>query len=252
MRYAEAIVNRHGFGQEVLFPESCPLGVLAPPALMIGEQLVAPAAYDAWYDSPRGHWIGETEFALLRRMLMPQVGASLLDVGCGTGWFTRKFAGLPGLEVTGLDPEPAALAYARSRSPELNWVEGDAQHLPFQDDAFDYVVSVTALCFAADISGAVGEIARVARQGWAIGLLNRYSLLYLQKGRCGGKDAYRGAHWHSSQQALALARSVPGVATRRASAIFLPGAGRLSRWLENRLPPTLPLGAFLLVAGGAS
>lgn len=211
-----------------------------------------PAAYDAWYDSPRGRWIGETEFALLRKLLKPQVGASLLDVGCGTGWFTRRFAGMPGLEVTGLDPDPAALAYARSRSPELKWVEGDAQHLPFQDEAFDYVVSVTALCFVADISEAIGEIARVARKGWAIGLLNRHSLLYLQKGMGGGKGAYRGAQWHSPQQAVTLSRSVSETKVRRATAIFFPNGGRLGRWLEESLPSALPLGAFLLVAGGAS
>lgn len=43
------------------------------------------AAYDAWYDSQRGRWIGETEFSLLCKLLMPQAGASLLDVGCGSG-----------------------------------------------------------------------------------------------------------------------------------------------------------------------
>jgi len=39
--YAEAVANRHGWGQEVLYPASCPPGAPAPAALMIGEQLVA-------------------------------------------------------------------------------------------------------------------------------------------------------------------------------------------------------------------
>jgi SAM-dependent methyltransferase len=212
---------------------------------------VNPVSYDAWYDTPRGHWIGETEFALLHRMLSPQAGASLLDVGCGTGWFSRKFAGLPGLKVTGLDPDPEWLAYARNRSPELKWVEGDAQLLPFEGDAFDYVVSITALCFVADVSKAVDEIVRVARKRWAIGLLNRRSLLYLQKGVHGGTGAYRGAHWHTPAQARTLARTASGGALREGSAIFLPGGGRISRWLELQLPSTLPLGAFLVVAGDA-
>jgi 2-polyprenyl-3-methyl-5-hydroxy-6-metoxy-1,4-benzoquinol methylase len=74
-----------------------------------------PADYDAWYDTPRGRWIGETEFALAARGLAPQPGDSLLDIGCGTGWFTRQFAHT-GLAVTGLDANPEWLAYARARS----------------------------------------------------------------------------------------------------------------------------------------
>lgn len=44
-----------------------------------------PADYDAWYDTPRGRWIGETEYALAARMLTAQPDDSLLDVGCGKG-----------------------------------------------------------------------------------------------------------------------------------------------------------------------
>jgi len=210
---------------------------------------VNPADYDAWYDTPRGRWIGETEFALLHRILMPQAGETLLDVGCGTGWFTRRFAGLPELAVTGLDPDPEWLAYACNRSPELKWVEGDALHLPFEDGAFDYVISVTALCFVADEARAFREIARVARKKWAVGLLNRHSLLYLKKGLSGGTGAYSGARWHTPEQALKLARSVSGTHQRCETAVLLPGGGKISRWLEGGLSSSLPLGAFLVVSG---
>jgi cyclopropane fatty-acyl-phospholipid synthase-like methyltransferase len=74
---------------------------------------MTPAQYDAWYDTPRGRWVGETEFRLLRKMLVPQSGETLLDIGCGTGWFTRRFAVSNGWNVTGLDADAARLAFAR-------------------------------------------------------------------------------------------------------------------------------------------
>ncbi|WP_305075288.1 SAM-dependent methyltransferase, partial [Propionivibrio sp.] len=61
------------------------------------------ADYDAWYDTPRGRWVGDAECRILLRAVEPRQGESLLDVGCGTGWFTRRMARLPGVQVTGLD-----------------------------------------------------------------------------------------------------------------------------------------------------
>ena len=70
------------------------------------------AEYDKWYQTPRGHWIGEIESGLWRRMLGPKSGESLLDVGCGTGYFIRQFARADKLAITGLDPNRDWLAFA--------------------------------------------------------------------------------------------------------------------------------------------
>jgi len=108
---------------------------------------MTPQDYDAWYDSPRGRWIGETEFALLRRQLDLQPGQQVLDVGCGTGWFTRQLA-QAGLQMTGLDVSEPMLAVARQRTPQgIAWLQGDAVQLPFADRSFDHVVALTSLCF---------------------------------------------------------------------------------------------------------
>lgn len=105
-----------------------------------------PAEYDAWYDSPRGRWIGQAEYRLLLDQLKPQPDEHVLDVGCGTGWFTRHLAAVPGLEVTGIDLNAEWLQFARTRDAAAQYLRADARALPFADGYFDLVVSVTALC----------------------------------------------------------------------------------------------------------
>lgn len=211
------------------------------------------AEYDKWYQTPRGRWIGETESGLLRRMLGPRSGESLLDVGCGTGYFTRQFARADKLAVAGLDPNRDWLAFAeRHAAGTESYVSGSALALPFADDSFDLVVSVTALCFVADQRRALAEMLRVARRRVALGLLNRHSLLYWHKGRGGGRGAYRGAHWHTVAEVRELFAGLPVRNLRMGFAIFAPGSEWIARRLESVLPAGLPLGAFLAVAADVS
>lgn len=206
------------------------------------------ADYDAWYDTPRGRWIGETEYSLLLRRLDPQPGERVLDIGCGTGWFTRRLAGRPDLDVTGIDIDTAALAFARNRDRCATYLHADALHLPFADDRFERVISVTALCFIADWPQAIGEIVRVCRKRFAIGLLNRHSLLWSQKGRDGGVGAYRGAYWHTAPEVRRLLEALPVERVSTRSAIFLPSGSGAARRVERWLPGTFPYGSFLVVA----
>ena len=208
-----------------------------------------PADYDAWYATPRGRWIGETEYRLVSRCLQARPDDSLLDVGCGTGWFSRR-AAADHLDVTGLDPNGDWLDYARTHSsPALNWVAGDARALPFADARFDHVLSIAALCFVDDERQAVAECVRVARRRFAIGWLNRASLLYRQKGRDGGSGAYRGTRWHSAGEVRVLFSGLPVRKLRLRSAIYLPSATRLARWLEQDMPSVMPWGGLLLATG---
>lgn len=207
-----------------------------------------PAAYDAWYATPRGQWVGEVELALLWQLLEPMGTGSVLDVGCGTGWFTRQLAArLPG-RVVGIDLDPAMLAYARCQFGEIPYAVADAQALPFPDAGMDAVVSVTALCFVQDWRQALEEMVRVARRRIVLGLLNRHSLLYLQKGLRGGSGAYCGAHWHTHHEVLQALAGLPVTRIQTRTAIFLPGGTTAARWLEARLPTRLPVGSFLAVS----
>lgn len=204
-----------------------------------------PADYDAWYDTPRGRWIGETEYRLAARGLAGRPGDSLLDVGCGTGWFTRR-AAVDGFLTTGIDPDPVWLAFARRRGADGRWVWGDARELPFGDAAFDHVLSIAALCFVDDARRAAAECVRVAKRRVAVGWLNRASLLYRQKGAHGGSGAYRGARWHTAREIRTLFAGLPVRRLTLRSAAFLPSASAFARGVEYVAPACLPLGAIVL------
>ncbi|NOR40816.1 MAG: methyltransferase domain-containing protein [Gammaproteobacteria bacterium] len=202
------------------------------------------ASYEAWYHTPPGAWIGDTEFSLLQSLLRPKPGARLLDVGCGTGWFSRRFAG-HGLQVTGIDSDPKAIAYARSLGGELSWTKASATALPFAVNSFDYCAAITSLCFIDDVHQAVQEMWRVSRYGMVLGLLNRHSLLYCQKH---GRGSYSGARWDTRADVKTWAiRLQPAPYMKTAYAIFLPGGGTIARMTEKVLPPCIPYGGFFAV-----
>ncbi|MFO1315100.1 MAG: methyltransferase domain-containing protein [Burkholderiales bacterium] len=205
-------------------------------------------AYDAWYRTPRGAWIGDVEFGLLHRALAPRPGDRLLDVGCGTGYFTRRIAAERALDVVGIDPDRACLDFARGHAGgHEHYCAGRAEALPFADATFDRTVSVTALCFVADPRRAVAEMVRVTRTRVVLGLLHRHSLLFLQKCRGGGTGAYRGAHWHTQREVRELFAGMPVAGLTFATAVLLPGGGRAARATE-RASSWLPVGAFLVAA----
>lgn len=208
-----------------------------------------PEQYDAWYQTRRGAWIGGVEYHLLVELLTPHSGETVLDVGCGTGHFTRRFSGSAAVGWTvGADINLAAARFAAARG-KAAYLVADGQSLPFADRSFDLVTSVTALCFMRDARRALKEMLRVARRRIALGLLNRHSLLWFTKGRQGGSGAYRGAHWHTRREVEGLFAGQAARNLTLRTAIMLPGGGRLARWAEPGLERAAPCcGAFLAAA----
>jgi ubiquinone/menaquinone biosynthesis C-methylase UbiE len=98
-------------------------------------------------------------------------GMDVLDVACGTGNATLP-AARAGARVTGLDFAPGLLEIARERAAdamvEVDFVEGDAQELPFDDGSFDRVVSMFGHMFAPDHRRTADEMKRVLRPDGAI------------------------------------------------------------------------------------
>ena len=98
-------------------------------------------------------------------------GMTVLDVACGSGNAALP-AARAGAQVTGLDLVPKLLEQGRAKAAadglELEWVEGDAEELPFADDSFDRVLSTVGHMFAPRHQRVADEMARVCRPGGAI------------------------------------------------------------------------------------
>ena len=98
-------------------------------------------------------------------------GMRVLDVACGTGNAARP-AARAGARVTGLDLVPRLLEAGRAKAEaeglDIEWREGDAEDLPFEDGSFDRVLSTFGHMFAPRHQRTADEMARVCRRGGAI------------------------------------------------------------------------------------
>lgn len=113
--------------------------------------------YDVLASAQR--YIGET----LWKNLPDTAGPRVLDMGCGTGYWTQRLATrYPSARITGLDIAPGMLAHAQARyGNQIEWHQGDAAALPFAKTSFDLVFSNLAIQWCRDIDAVMDEIQRV-------------------------------------------------------------------------------------------
>jgi SAM-dependent methyltransferase len=127
----------------------------------------------------RASWAAGDYAEIARRELWPlgervvaragiRPGERVLDVACGTGNAALRAAEVGG-RVTALDLTPELLEVGRALAAdaglEVDWIEGDAEALPFPDESFDVVVSTLGVMFAPRHRVAAGELVRVLRPG---------------------------------------------------------------------------------------
>jgi SAM-dependent methyltransferase len=100
---------------------------------------------------------------------------TVLDVAAGTGNASIP-AAQRGARVTASDLTPELFDAGRRRAEaegvELEWVEGDAENLPFDDGSFDVVMSSIGAMFAPHHQAVADELIRVCSPGGTIGMLN--------------------------------------------------------------------------------
>ncbi len=128
-----------------------------------------PEKYDQWFTTPIGTLVKKYEGELILDLLRPLPGEIILDAGCGTGVFTVDFLS-SGARVVGLDISSPMLNVAAQKAKAYPFqpVLADISTLPFKQEAFDKVVSVTALEFIQDAKEAVRELFRVTKKRGSI------------------------------------------------------------------------------------
>jgi len=130
---------------------------------------------------------GEGDFAMVAN-LITQVAEELaeaaeivpdervVDIACGSGNGALAAARRAWGNTVGVDFVPSLLERGRERAAaerlDIEFVEGDAQDLPFADASFDVAISIFGLMFAPDQEKTAAELLRVVRPGGRIGMAN--------------------------------------------------------------------------------
>ena len=138
-------------------------------------------AYERWISRPQNKIAFELEAELMRNLLQPMRGESVLDIGCGTGACLEAFLEM-GMRVTGLDPSTYMLDIALKKIGHRADLYRDyAEDLPFDDNSFNYACLFSTLEFVDDPQKALREAFRVSKDRVFIGVLNRYAIKGIQR-----------------------------------------------------------------------
>ncbi|MPZ33694.1 MAG: methyltransferase domain-containing protein [Rhodospirillales bacterium] len=220
---------------------------------------IGPQAYAGWRATALGTITETIEQRVVLDMMGGLVGIRLLDVGCGDGALICA-AAARGAIVAGVDADSTMLTAARQRMAqagfEVTLREGRVEELPFPDDSFDVVASVTVLCFVGDAERAVREMARGLRPGGrlVIGELGRWSTWAALRRVRGwlGSTTWRAARFRTPGELRTLLQQAGLSVTAIQGAIYYPPANLFARLLAP-LDPWLGsltrLGAAFIALG---
>ncbi len=219
--------------------------------------------YSAWFETPLGRQVSRDEQAVLRPLLEPVSGHTVLDAGAGDGRLAVELAATA-TRVVGVDVSRSMLRLATRRAREAHCAPllaaARLEALPFRQGCFDVVVVVTVLCVARDPRRVMRELARVLppRGRLVVGELGRWSLWAVSRWVRGGlgQASWRDARFWTWRALHRVVREAGLRPCGRTSAVFYPpsaAVGRLLRPLERALAGRTSVGAaFLAVAAEKS
>lgn len=168
--------------------------------------------FESWVKSGAGEFAVEQKRALVEQLIAgwPRRGRNILEVGCGVGYLLETFWEA-GLDISGLDAVQEHLDKARqSLGDRADLMLGQPDHLPFDQEEFDYVAVLNPLSFAAEPEPILREAFRVARKGVIFGFFNKYSLHRLSCACRRETCPFHVLQWYSCVRMLGLVRRISG------------------------------------------
>lgn len=123
--------------------------------------------YDYWYQTPLGAFVDEVENKLTFDTIGLRSGTKVLDVGCGSGIYTKRLVE-KGCLVTGVDISGKMLELAQEKLPDVCFVQSSVYRLPFPENKFDMAFSMATFEFVEEFEAAFFEMKRVVKPGGQI------------------------------------------------------------------------------------
>jgi ubiquinone/menaquinone biosynthesis C-methylase UbiE len=140
-------------------------------------------SYDKWYDSAAGRMYDRLEKKAFDSLVgNHNNGKQLLEIGCGTGHWSRYFSD-KGFEITGIDISAKMIKIANKKNiPHCRFQTADGQNLSFFDNSFDAAAAITVLEFSKNPEKIISEMVRCVKPKGRLllGVLNSLSA-YNQK-----------------------------------------------------------------------
>ncbi len=137
--------------------------------------------FNRWAEAGRGEGMEQDHLPItlpvLQKMRLAPTD-NVLDVGCGTGWLSRRLAKLvPEGRVVGMDISDEMIRHARRSSVDFDnllFVAGEVAQIPWQPHFFSHAISVESSYYWADPAAGLKDIFRVLREGGSAWTLINY------------------------------------------------------------------------------
>lgn len=159
--------------------------------------------YDGYYNTPLGSKIDRIEKSVITNYLQHVADNKLLELGCGTGHWSEHLSDM-GFNVTATDISEAMLAIALKKNLEnVSFLNADANNLPFNNESYNTLVSITMLEFVEDVNKVLAEMYRVLKPNGllVLGCLNINSELGKQKHK---DDTFKNAKFFTKTELIEL------------------------------------------------